>query len=552
MKLIDSEDTEKKIYQEHKLLAKNTFYSFFTSYGNLIFQIIISFLVARLISKEAWGFLILATSYVLIVTTISYFLPPALDYSLNYYIPRYISLNQKTKLKSFIKNAIFLKLLFLIPIFFISTFIFQIFSELFTIKLKDHTSLLYLLSPLIIIIGFNPILNAINRSFNMYKTVFLLLLISFSFQISALLICFLFIINVNIELLALIQIFTSIISFIINCFIITIKLYKIENSDEKGLLFKEFSRKVFKYGFPLSFGYFIYGFWNQIQIQGIGFFNTPENVTGYNISLNYSEYSRMAVSSLSLPLLTSFTRLNSTQNYIQIILIYNRLIKYSLFLLLLFSGLLYFLGDFFLFFIYGESYTIFSIFLKMMIISIIFRFMNTPFDALILAQNRSKYIAPIRVIMMIIYCSLFFIGLIYYGILGAILGIIISNFLILLLYTILSFKILKININIKKIISQYLIFFIGLGITFFLETILLKELNYVILQNLNLLFFKYIPFLSILTFLIIFIFLNIFLKTFSRKDFEYLESFFNKDNKFHKLIRKGLRFFKKYKIFAKK
>lgn len=552
MKNINSENEEKANSQEHIILVKNTVFSFFINYGNIVFQIIISMLIARLISKELWGFLILAISYITIITIISNYFPPALDYSLNFYIPRYIALNQKTKLKSFIKNAIYLKLLLLIPIFFISILIFQLFSELFIITLKENLILLYLLLPLIIINGLNPILNGINRGFNMFKTIFILSLISSSFHISALLYCFLFFNNVNIELIALIFLIATLIPFIINCFIIPIKLYKVKNDNEKGESFKEISQKTFKYGFPISFGYLVYGFWKEIQIQGIGLFSTPENVTGYNISLSYSQFSEMLINSFYLPLFTSFSRLNSIQNKNQINLIYNLTLKYTLFLLLLVSGLLYFFGDFFLFLIYGESYLVFSFFLKLMIISTIFKVVGVPFDALLLAQNMGKYLAPIRLIMILIYASIFFTSLGYFGILGAIFGIIISNILISFLYLILTFKIVKVKLNLKKTFFQYLIFFIALGITLIFENLMLKTLNDTILLNLNLLVFKYLPFLSISTFIIIFVFLNIILKIFSRKDIEYLELIFNREKKFDRLIRKSLRFLKKLIIFFKR
>ena len=86
-------------YQEHKIFAKNSIYSLFTNYGNLILQIIFSFILARIISKESWGILILATSYILIIITISRYFPPALDYTLNSYLPKFISLNQAYKAK---------------------------------------------------------------------------------------------------------------------------------------------------------------------------------------------------------------------------------------------------------------------------------------------------------------------------------------------------------------------------------------------------------------------------------------------------------------------
>lgn len=528
------------VKNEHKLLVKNTFYSYLTSFGNIIFQITISFLLARLISKEDWGFLILATSYISIVTIISNYFPPALEYSLNYYISRDFALNKKAEIKSFIKKALISKLIFLIPLFFISFSIFHFLSELFIITLEKNINVLYILMPLIIIIGLYPVLNGINLSFNLYNLIFFFSLIKYSFQIFILTIFLLFSYNINIVLIALIEILSCFIPFLLNSLILLIKIIKIKTNDTNLISFKEFNKKVYKYGAPISIGYLIYGLWDPIQLQGIGLVSSTINVTGYNISLSYANNSRIVLASLSYPLTTAFTRLNSKNKFEDIKSIYNFIIKFSLFLLLLVAGLLFFFGDFILFLIYGESYLIFSIFLKLMVISTIFRIIFTPFEALILAQNKGKYLVPIKLIMFIVYTSLFFFSLINFGILGAIWSIIISTILIFLFYAYLNIKFLKIKLNLKQILYQYLIFFISMGIAIFLEDLFLKEIKNLILGNLNLLYFQYLPFFSIIIFLTLYFLLNIKLKIFTTKDLENLELILNKKSKIIKKFRRFL------------
>lgn len=539
------------INQEHRILAKNTFFSFFNNYSIIIFQIIISLLIARIISIDFWGILILSTSCITIITVISFYFPPALDYSLNYYISQYIALNKLNKARSFIFKAIAMKIAFLIPIYIISIFVFLSFSDFFTLYLKGNLSLLFLLSPLIIILGLNPILIAINHSLNMFKTIFILSLIASAFKIIALLLCFLFISYVTLDLIVLINIITALIPFSINCIIILHKLHKYKNKNEKGISFKSLNKKVFSYGFPLSFGYLIYGFWDQFQIIGIGVFNTSESVTGYNISLGYSNYSTMVLYSFSNSLRISFSRLSSYDDYDKIISIFNLSYKYALFLLLLISGFLFFFTDFFLFIIFGESYMNFSIILKFMLISTIFKVIITPFDALLLAQKKVNLMPPIRIIMLLIYFPFFFIGLIYFGLLGGLIGILISNFLICCLYIFLTYKILKIRLNLNEIICQYFIFFIDLVITILLERLILYDLNLILFHGLKLSYLDKIPILSILIFIIIFIFFNLIFKIFTKKEIEYLELLFikNSDTKFKNLLKKILDFLKNRHVF---
>ena len=104
----------------------------------------------------------------------------------------------------------------------------------------------------------------------------------------------------------------------------------------------------------------------------------------------------------------------------------------------------------------------------------------------------------------------------------------------------------KLKLNIKRIILQYLTFFISLGLTLFLEKLILNELNFIILQNLNLLLFTNLQILSLLFFLIIFTVLNLLFKIFTKKDIKNLESFFDKDKKLHYLIKKCLNIFKRF------
>ena len=213
---MERENTERRPAEnsvEYKSLATNTFYSFLLNYGSHFFTLVHSFLLARLIIDFYWDFLILARSYITIIVIITLFLPPGLNYALHYYIPRYLALNQKSKIKSLIKHAFIIKLLFLIPVFFISIFIFFIFNNAFALTLEDKISLLYLYSPLIFINSFNYILTAINRGFSRFNVLFGLLLVKNAIHISPLLIFLIFDYNINVEIIALIVVISSLIPF---------------------------------------------------------------------------------------------------------------------------------------------------------------------------------------------------------------------------------------------------------------------------------------------------------------------------------------------------
>ena len=125
------------------------------------------------------------------------------------------------------------------------------------------------------------------------------------------------------------------------------------------------------YGIYVSIGVVISNLWTQIELQSIGTFESPEWVTGYNISSHYNSFARIGLSSTTNPLLISFSRLNSINNYYQIRKIYNLVLHYTAFLFMFAAGLLIIASDFFLSFFYGDSYLQFSFIIKLMVSAMI-------------------------------------------------------------------------------------------------------------------------------------------------------------------------------------
>ena len=89
---------KKKITREHKILAKNSLYSFIQTYGNFIFSIITASIIAKTISQYEWQYLILTLSLIGIFLTFLSFLSPSLGGSIIYYVSGYYALNYNTKL----------------------------------------------------------------------------------------------------------------------------------------------------------------------------------------------------------------------------------------------------------------------------------------------------------------------------------------------------------------------------------------------------------------------------------------------------------------------
>ncbi|GAI26912.1 unnamed protein product, partial [marine sediment metagenome] len=107
----------------------------------------------------------------------------------------------------------------------------------------------------------------------------------------------------------------------------------------------------------------------------------------------------------------------------QITQIYNMTFKYSLFLMLLISGALYILTDFFLVLVYGESYLIYSTIVKLYLITIIFSVLGNILIPLLNAKNKIKILPILTTINLFIIIPSFFIGIVFYGIIGVIIGL---------------------------------------------------------------------------------------------------------------------------------
>jgi len=541
----NNETADASVKREVLTLARNSIYSFLNSYGTFIFSIITYFFMARLISDVEWGYLILANTYILIILLILSFLPPGLGPSLNYYLPRYIVQNDSNQLKSHIKYVIYIKIIFIIPVFIISILIFVFFTDLFTITLLNHTDLLLLLSPIIVITGLDSILIFINKGLNLFKTVFMLLLVRYVFNISALIFCIFVLNTADLEVIALINVLSLLLPFLLNCLVVLIKYKRIKDDNQKQFSIKSHLRNTIKFGTNIKLGQFFSEIWAQIQLLSIGTFSTPNFVTGFTIARNYSLFSSSMTISFVSPLTLSFSRLNVKKKHKQIENLYNVFLIYSLFLLLLITGILYFCADIFLVFVYGQSYIDYSLLLKIMLFTIVFLGIGTPYESLMLATGKSKWIFRYRFLAFLIRLPLFLFFLLNFDLIWALVSIVISNLIITCIASILSIKIGKIRLNLKKIFLMLVSFFLALTIAIIIDNIILNEFNSLILQSINLSPLKYLNLWTIGLFILTF-FLFLFLtKMFSVKDIEYLEDLLSKETKTQNLLKKGLKGLKK-------
>ncbi|MFW9820770.1 MAG: lipopolysaccharide biosynthesis protein, partial [Candidatus Thorarchaeota archaeon] len=519
---------------------KNSFYSYLGSYSNYFLALVTSFLLARMISILSWGYLITATSIITIFTVILGYLPPGLSASLNYYIPRYKALKQMSILRSFILYSLYTKIIIELAFFLLILGFFFIFSGIFAISLNGYIHLLFILAPLMLITNLFNFFRSIHVGFGRFKFNYIVSIMKFIINVGLLLILFLFFDNVTIEKIAVVNILTMLYPLLASAVVFYFSFIKIQETVEPQLKYKEFFSTTIKYGGFVSTQSVLSNIWGEVKKVSTNIFVSEEMVTGYTIAKRYTEVISLSISSFASPLLVSFSSLSSKNEISKISKIYKLYFKYSFFLISLVSGVLFFLTDFFLFFVYGVDYLIFSFLVKLFIFTMIFNPIGNLFFVGLKSMNKVKFIPIIDMILFSLRVTAFLIGIIFYGIYGALIGLIISRSINFILLYYFGWKILKIKLNLIKIVFQFLIFFGSLFGAIIFGDLLLGEIYYNLLQSLNLTFFRYINLFSLGIFLVFFLFLNFILKIITKNDIENIESILTKEKLHYKIVRKFL------------
>jgi O-antigen/teichoic acid export membrane protein len=412
--------------------------------------------------------------------------------------------------------------------------------------LSNHQILLFLLLPLVFITSFDTFIKIILNGFNLFRISLVFLLIKSVVNLTPLIFYFLTTRSIEIEVVALINLFSALGPLILEILILLLHFPKRVSDPGKGISFKSFIKKVLKYGSILRIQGFMGELWVQGQTQAISVYESPEWVTGYNLSRNYNRISGLFLNALNAPLLYSFSSLDYKQHYKKIIGMYKNVFYYSLFLFLIISGVLILLSDFFMGFVFGEDYIVYSILNKLTLISGVISIYASLYLILLRTTYRIKQQIYILVIGFPAQIILFFIGIVNFGIVGVLVIDIMFRIVTLSIICFVSIKVMKVDVNLLKILIFYGSFFFSIALSSFLDNLILKDLSFQFWELLNLSLFNQLNFLNVLVFLILFLLLNIIFKTFTKTDLEYIERVFSRDKISHNAIRRFLHLFKRF------
>ena len=516
--------------EEHVLFSNLTF-SFVSKYSSIFLNVISAMVVARFLNPTSWGYILIALAYINFTIFILKFLPPGLHNVLDYFIPKYLKLNKKTNVKFLYKYSIIIKLLFSLPIFFLFISIFYIIPLSSNVSFIEKSYLFLILSPMIVLEDLKFVFHSIYRSLNKYKNIAIITMLPFLIYIAGLIVGIFIISSISLEkvtYVAYIRLISVIIPLIIYFSLIIKDYHKIKIEKEEKIDLKNILLQMFKYGSFASITQYRGPTEKETKSLIISNFVSPNIITGYSVTYQFKVTTEDLSNAFLFPMINTFSRLKAggkenPENFNRIKKIYNIIYKYNLIMILFIASGFYFISDFILFTLYGKPYLEYSFYLKILVLTATFTASNNIFYGYIRGTNRVKtlsYIFPIFVFMNLF--SIIF-GLVAFGVVGLLIGEFISQFLILIIQIILSNRLFKLNLNIKSLTLIYSLFFALIFFTYILNNLIFKDFFLILINSLNLSFFRYLNIIPVGFFFIVFGILILNIKIIKIEEVEIFE-----------------------------
>jgi len=515
-----------------KKFLQSTGYNLLTVYSGFFFGIFIIFFIARLITVEEWGYLIIAQSYIEIAIVICFFFPPAAESSVLYFIPKFEHKGDQygNRLRELFFHFYKIRLISSVIIYLVFLLILNFLHFKFEIY-----QIILIISPSII---FNVIFN-LNIGFFLalfkYKLIFLVNFIN-SF-INTVLIISIFIFNFNNTLIYIsyIILFCSFFTFLISTiFLIHLIFKKFKYNKYNSKSNKINFNKIHKnYGINLVIESLLSRFTTLIiyllflnfkLVVFVTYFQICENIA--RIIMNFSVSNRNIYISIFSEIFLNAKKKMFKKSFYQ-------LSKYILLFAFFIASLLFYFMDPYLLIIYSEKYLLISFSIKIFLFTTISRIFIR--NLLIIAQSTNNTI--INTIMAILRTTfiliLIFIGLLFYNFTILVIFYNISLILLSISLFFLIQKKVRLNLNFLKLFKPILIFIISFIISIFISNYITLKLPY----NNILIILLINSTLKLLIFLIIFYIIILTTKFITKQEFNQIIRTFGRINVNNKKIK---------------
>ncbi|KKK99092.1 hypothetical protein LCGC14_2636210, partial [marine sediment metagenome] len=419
---------------------------------------------ARLITPEEWGFLILSLSFINTAMFFSSFFPPAVESSIQYYVPRLISEgNKKNKIRNFILHVFKIKF----GIIGIIYLIFIIIIIIFTLTSQETKiiQLTLILSPMIIFGVITSLCQAFLIAYQKFKLLFFISLFNSLFNsISTILISFLKL-NNPLIFIAYTHLVGSIILFIILLLIMISLLPPHEREESYNNEDNSFFDLHKKYGKNIMFA----GLASQIGILLVNFlflnFGFVAFITYLLICDNIITRALTFSSTNKTTYLSIFSELYHKEDYVMFEKILFQTYKYLILLLCIVGAFFFFFINIYVIIIYSEVYIVilvaiqiylFSAFAKLILRNLILIANSTNHTIINLKFNLFSLIIKITITIIALTFFDFFILIVFY---------VLSNFLSTFYLIFLIKRKTEFKLKIYRVYKPFIIFILALIIT---------------------------------------------------------------------------------------
>lgn len=200
----------------HKKIVEGGAFGILDVYLSFLFSFVYVFIIARILTPQVWGQLILSISFINFAQYLCSFYPPSVEVTLQFYVPKLMHQdNQKVALRKFLFQAYKSRLLTAIVVFIG-------FIIIISISNLDPSILVivYTLSPLIILGPINSVSAALLIGYQKFKSSFIVSLINSITISTCLVLIFLFHVEQPIFLVSLSHLISTIVPFFAFIFII--------------------------------------------------------------------------------------------------------------------------------------------------------------------------------------------------------------------------------------------------------------------------------------------------------------------------------------------
>ncbi len=446
----------------HKKIVESSAFGFLDVYSSFFFTLIYTFYIARLLSPEIWGQLILAMSFINFTALLCNFFPPGIESTLQYYIPRLSNTDeQKSHLRKYIIHVYKIKLISVIIAFIVYILIFS-FSNLNSLLLL----IVFTLSPLIFFQVINSINNAILIGFQKFKSRFIISLINSVTMTILLTFVFIFQQKPAIFLVSLTHVFSGLIPFIVASIMIIPLIPKSNSPIPKSESGEYIFKSQTKYGLNLVLATFVgqiatlfmnFLFLNFGLVEYITYLAICNSVVNIILKFSGSDKSKF---------LTIFSDVHDKEDKSRFERIFYQMFKLLAILLGIITAAVFFFTDVYVLLIYSKIY--------LGILTAILIFIFTAFSRIMLrglmliANSTNHTIINLKsnLFEMALRIVFTYIALIFFDFFFLILFYVIIAYISIIYSIILVNKNTDFRINLKNLLIPVGIFIVAISITF--------------------------------------------------------------------------------------